>query len=81
MTTGKGAIKRDPLGVSMAEGPVSAAELARAIERWTGIDPLTYADERIAKLRTVGDEASLRRITEMATRLDPVRAKDATAPD
>ena len=67
--------------MSMVEGPVSAAELASAIERWTGIDPLAYADERIAELTAVGDDAGVRRFTEIAARLDPQRRKDVIAPD
>lgn len=67
--------------MSMVEVPVSAAELASAIERWTGIDPLTYADERIAKLAIAGDQAGLRRFEEIVARLDPDRLRDAISPD
>lgn len=60
----------------MVDVPVSAAELASAIKSWTGIDPLTYADERIAVLAAAGDEAGLRRFTEVVARLDPLRRRD-----
>ncbi len=50
----------------MMNGPMSAAELAHAIEQMTGLDPSAYAAERIVALARTGDEASVRRLAEIA---------------
>lgn len=59
---------------------MSAAELATAIERMTGLDPSAYAAERIGALTSTGDEASVRRLAEVARlSADRVRRSGETA--
>lgn len=49
---------------------MSAAELAKAIERMTGFDPSDYAAERIGALACSSDEVGVRRLTEVALLAD-----------
>ncbi len=51
---------------------MTAAELATAIERMTGLDPSVYAAERIDAQTCAGDEASVRRLAEIARLARPV---------
>ena len=55
----------------MMDTPMSAAELASAIERMTGLDPSAYAAERIGAQSCTGDQASVRRLAEIARLGDP----------
>lgn len=61
------------------DGPMSAAELAKAIERM-GLDPTAYIAERIDAQTHAGDEIGIRRLVEIARPL-PCLTKRKTPTD
>ena len=50
----------------MGAVPMSASELASAIERMSGIDAAAYAEERLRALQMGGDQASVDRFKAVA---------------